>query len=525
MSIKEGAMAQQAGGAPVSLSPPDANIEDPSVALQSKIRHIARIPVEPGRMLIDGESRDASDGRTRPVTSPIHGDVFSLIPEGTPSDIDEAVHAARRAFESRKWLGLAPKERKRTLLRWADLMEAHKLELAVLETRDMGMPVQLALHVDLAGAVEAIRWYGEAIDKIYDEVAPTPDSESVTITRIPLGVVGAIVPWNFPAMIAAWKLGPAIAAGNSVVLKPSEEASLVIIRMAELSREAGLPAGVLNVVTGEGAGAGAALAAHNDVDCITFTGSGETGRKLLEASARSNLKRVSLECGGKTANIIMADAPDLTQAAQAAARAMFANQGQICNAPARLLVERPILEQVVEIVVNRARALRIGDPLDLATDLGPIVNQNQRQKILSAIDQACAEGTRFVLDGRGTAVPSSGFYVGPSVAVDVRPSSALAQEEVFGPVLAVIAFDTLDQAIAIANGTRYGLGAAFWSSDVKSVRRAAQRLLAGTVVINGIGGTAIELPFGGFKQSGFGRDRSLHAIDKYTDFKTVINRS
>lgn len=480
--------------------------------------------VAPRQMLIEGVPCDASDGTVLDVISPIDGAVLTTIPAGTAQDIDRAVVSARQAFADGRWAGLAPKERKRRMIRWAELIESHRADLAVLQARDMGMPVQLAYNGDIGSAVEAIRWYGEAIDKLYDEVAPLPGGETGMIRRVPLGVIGAIVPWNFPSMIAAWKLGPALAIGNSVVLKPAEDASLVLIEFARLALEAGIPAGVLNIVTGLGRDAGAALAAHPDVDCLTFTGSGGVGRTIMEASARSNMKRVSLECGGKSCSIIMADAADPAAAAATTARAMFMNQGQICNAPSRLLVQRSVLAQATEAVRAVAGSLKVGSPLDPDSDLGPLVNAKQHGSVHAAITRAANEGSELVSDGRETAM-TEGFYFGPTVASSVSPTSFLGQEEVFGPVLAIIPFDTPEEALAIANGTRYGLGAALWSRDVDVVQWMSDRLHAGTVIVNGIGGTAIEIPFGGFKESGFGRDRSLHAIDKYADFKSIILRT
>lgn len=494
-------------------------------ALGAAINAHATTVLAPAKALIGASFRDAAGGATMNVISPIDGKVLTTIAACSAQDVDDAVAAARQAFADRRWSGMAPKDRKLRMLRWAELIDSHRAELAVLQSRDMGMPVGLAYNADLAAAVEAIRWYAEAIDKLYGEIAPLPAHETGMISRVPLGVVGAIVPWNFPAMIAAWKLGPALAVGNSVVLKPAEDASLVLLAMARLALEAGLPEGVLNVVSGSGAQAGDALASHNDVDCLTFTGSGGVGRKILEASARSNLKRVSLECGGKSASIIMADAPDLAAAAIASTRAIFMNQGQICNAPSRLLVQRQALDEVLEHVGRTAGALRMGSPLDTTSDLGPIVNAAQLAKIHEGIESAREDGSSIMLDGRDADMPKEGFYCGPTVATGVAPSSQLGQEEVFGPVLAVMTFDTAQEAVSIANGTRYGLGAAVWSRDIDTVHAMTDRLLAGQIIVNGIGGTAIEVPFGGFKQSGFGRDRSLHALDKYTDQKSVIIRS
>ena len=495
--------------------------------LESKQRQIAeaqRLPIPTVQAIIDGKLTGAASGKTLAVISPIDGETIAAIPDCETPDIDRAVAGARKAFESRRWQGMSAKQRKRIVLDWADRVEAEKLRLAALESRDMGMPIRLAEDLEINFAIDSLRWYGEAADKLYDELVHLEDNVTAMISRTPLGVVAAILPWNAPAMIAAWKLGPALIAGNSVVLKPADDASLVCLRIAELGLEAGIPEGVLQVVTGDHK-AGAALAEHHDVDCITFTGSGEVGRKIMTASANSNLKRVSLELGGKSANIVLADAPNLAMAADVSVGFMFGNQGQVCEAPTRLLVQRGIRDSFTEEVVKRTRALKVGNPLDLRSDLGPIVNAAQHEQILARMARAEKEGVRFALDGRGADVPKSGFYLAPSIAVDVDPKSSLAQEEIFGPVLSVITFDTIDEAIALANGTKYGLGASIWSNNLENVLYATKRLIAGNINVNGGTGPVVELPFGGFKESGFGRDRSLHAIDKYSDLKNVIIRT
>ena len=491
----------------------------------SAVPALATKPLKAIQALIAGRLVSSADGRTRPIISPIDESVLGEMPECGLEDVQRAAEAARAAFDDRRWRGLPPKERKKRMLRWADLIEAERLSLAVLQSRDMGMPIRTADGGDLAAAVDCIRWYAEAIDKLYDEIAPSAPTEIALIRRVPIGVVAAIVPWNFPAMIAAWKLGPALAIGNSVILKPGSDASLVVLRMGELALEAGLPEGVLNVLTGSGASTGAALARHPEVDAIAFTGSGAVGRLMMQASAESNLKRVTLECGGKSANIIMSDAPDLADSARAAVRAMFNNQGQVCNAPARLLVQRPVAEEILESVAAHVESLKVGNPLDPTNDLGPLVNARQLDEIRSAIARGESQGARFIVDGRGASVPAKGFYLGPSVAVDVQPGDFLEQEELFGPVLSVVIFDELEEAIKIANGTRYGLGAAVWSSDIEAVQKMADRLVAGQVIVNGVGGVPIEVPFGGFRQSGFGRDRSLHAFANYSDLKSIILRA
>ncbi|MEX0954526.1 MAG: aldehyde dehydrogenase family protein [Rhizobiaceae bacterium] len=492
--------------------------------LQQRIDSEAARPVASFHALIDGKPHEAVSGKRMAAVSPIDGSILAEFPDCDEADVDLAVAGARRAFEERRWSGMGRRDRKRIMLRFAELIDRDRLELGVLQSRDMGMPAGLAINMDAAEAVSTIRWYAEALDKLTDEMLPLSERESGFVTKVPLGVVGVIVPWNFPLMITAWKLGPALAAGNSIVLKPAEDATLAISRLGALAAEAGLPDGVLNIVTGRGDRAGRAIGLHRNIDAIAFTGSGRVGAQIMHYAADSNLKRVTIECGGKTANIVLADAPDLEEAAQTAARAIFRNQGQICNAPSRLLIQRSIREGFTARVVEIASSLKVGTPLRLDHDLGPVVNERQFETVTAAIAAAQAAGVELLLDGRTVARTNGGFYIGPTIADGVAPRSTLAQEEVFGPVLAVIAFDTLDEAIAIANGIRYGLGAAIWTRDVDKAAHAAERLLAGSVFVNAAGGVNIEMPFGGFKESGFGRDRSLHAFDKFTDLKATLFR-
>jgi len=463
----------------------------------------------------------AATGATIETLNPATGAVLASLPAGDAADVDRAVATARARFEGGQWRDMKPGERKKRLLALADRLEAAAEEFAVLETIDSGKPISDTRAVDVPLALGTLRYYAEAIDKIHGEVGPTgPDRFSYAV-HDPLGVIGAIVPWNFPLLMAMWKIAPAIAMGNSMVLKPSELTSLTVMRLAELALEAGIPDGVLNIVTGTGHEAGAALAMHGDVDMITFTGSGPVGRQLMRYSADSNLKRVSLELGGKSPHIVFADSPDLDRAAEAAAWGIFYNQGQVCTAGSRLLVERTIHAEFVEKVLAVARTIVPGDPLDPATRLGAVISQKQLDGVLTRIARAQQEGATLRLGGSRARAESGGFFLDPTVFDTVSNASSLAQEEVFGPVLAVVPFDTAEEALALANGTEYGLASGLWTGSIERAHAFARRLRAGLVWINGWDACDITMPFGGFKQSGFGRDRSMHALFKYADMKSV----
>ncbi|MEZ5446684.1 MAG: aldehyde dehydrogenase [Gammaproteobacteria bacterium] len=473
------------------------------------------------RCYIDGRFVAAASGETFACTSPVDGRELAQVARGGAADVEYAVASARAAFEDGRWSRQPPAQRKRVLQAFAASILQHGEELALTETLDMGKPIRFSLSVDVAATARCINWYAEAIDKVYDEIAPTAPSALALIMREPIGVVGAIVPWNYPMIMAAWKLGPALATGNSVVLKPSEKSPLSALRLAELAVEAGIPPGVLNVVPGYGQEAGEALALHMDVDAIGFTGSTRVGRRMLEYAGRSNLKRVYNELGGKSAFVVFPDFDDLDRAAKTAAGCMFFNQGESCNAPSRLLVHEAIAEEFLQRVVAEAPAYEPADPLNVNTVMGALVDDGQLKTVMRYIEAGNGEGARCVVGGRRARQASGGYYVEPTVFDGVRNDMTIAREEIFGPVLSVIRFRDEAEAIAIANGTSYGLQASVWTSSIDRAHRVARSLRAGTVHVNQYDEDDITVPFGGYKQSGNGRDKSLHAFEKYTELKTT----
>jgi 4-guanidinobutyraldehyde dehydrogenase/NAD-dependent aldehyde dehydrogenase len=475
---------------------------------------------------IDGKYVDAVSGKTFACISPIDGVCQGQVAECESADVELAVQAARRAFESGVWSEASPVHRKKTLQRFARLIEQHAEELALLESLDMGKPVADALGIDVSASVRCLDWTAEAIDKVYGEIASTPQHELGLITREPLGVVAAIVPWNFPLLMATWKFAPALATGNSVILKPSEKSPLSAIRIAALALEAGIPPGVFNVLPGFGKGAGEPLALHMDVDGLVFTGSTGVGKHLLQCAGRSNMKRAYMECGGKSPNLVFADAPNLKEAAEAAAVGIFFNQGEVCTAASRLLVERSIKEDFVKMVVEAGKNLHPKHPFDPSAPMGALVDEGQMNRVLEYIEKGKSEGARLALGGERVMHETGGYYVAPTIFDDVAHDMTISKEEIFGPVLSVIGFDTEEEAIRIANDSDFGLAAGVWTANLGKAHRVARKLRAGSVWVNYWDGGDMTAPFGGFKQSGNGRDKSLHAFEKYTELKaTWINLS
>lgn len=474
-----------------------------------------------GRAFIDGERRWAMDSARFDNISPVDGRLLCEVARCQARDIDLAVDSGRRAFEDKRWRGLAPAERKRVLVRFSELIVTHGEELACLETLDMGKPIRYARSVDVASAANCIRWYGEAIDKVYDEIAPTPDHALALIRREPMGVIGVIVPWNYPMIMAAWKIAPALACGNSVVLKPSEKSPLTALRLAELALQAGVPAGVLNVVPGYGAEAGSPLALHMDVDGIGFTGSTKIGKQIHVMAGQSNLKRAWTELGGKSPFIVMDDCPDIERAVQAAVGSLFFNQGESCNAPSRLLVHQRIKDHFIERALQLVPQYQPADPLHPDTVMGALVDKTQLDTVLGYIQKGQQEGAQLLCGGQAALVKPGGFYVQPTIFDGVTSSMTIAREEIFGPVLSVMGFSDAHEAVRMANDHVYGLQASVWSSNLNTAHGMARALRAGTVHVNQYDEDDITVPFGGYKQSGVGRDKSLHAFDKYTELKTT----
>jgi 4-(gamma-glutamylamino)butanal dehydrogenase len=490
---------------------------DPVTAVDWAARAAALTP--PEGVYVGGEYRTAA--ATRPVVTPRDGSTLAELAWADAADADRAVAVARRAFDSGPWPRLHPRERGEVLQRFAELVEAHRDELALLVSLEMGKPIRVAHEIELRALARTLRYYGELADKEHGEVTPTAEGDLSLVTREPAGVVAAVVPWNFPLTIAGWKFAPALAAGCTVVLKTAEQSPLSMQRVAALGAEAGLPPGVLNVLSGDGPVVGRALGEHHDVDILTFTGSTAVGRHFLRYAADSNLKRVHLELGGKSPNIVLGDAPDLDAAADTAAWAIFFNSGEMCTAGSRLVVQRDVADQVVARVVESATDWAPGDPLDPATRMGPIVDERSLQRVMAQLETGVAAGARVRTGGERVREESGGPYLAPTVVTDLAPDNLLVREELFAPVLSVIEVADEEEAVRVAGDTPYGLAAALWTADLGTAHRVARRLKAGTVWVNCYEEGDLSVPFGGVKLSGSARDKSRHALDEYTDLKTT----
>ncbi|MBZ9576429.1 aldehyde dehydrogenase [Modicisalibacter sp. MOD 31.J] len=471
------------------------------------------------RAFVDDAFVAAVSGETFATVNPATGETLAEVASCDAADAEVAVAHARRAFAEGGWSRRAPGERKAVLLRLAALMEQHKNELALLDTLDMGKPIASSLG-DMAGAIGCLRHHAESIDKLYGEVAPTGEDALGLVLREPLGVVASIVPWNFPLMMTAWKIAPALAAGNSVILKPSEKSPLSALRLAQLAKEAGLPRGVFQVLPGFGHTVGKALALSMDVDCLAFTGSTGVGKQLMQYAGQSNLKRVYLECGGKSPNLVFADCKDLDAVARHAAEAIFHNQGEVCIAGSRLLVENSIREAVVDKLLAAAESMQPGDPLDPASFMGAMVDRTQYERVRDYIRRGVEEGATL-RTGSDSAAEGPGLFIAPTVFDGVTPQMAIGREEIFGPVLAVFGFDSEEEAVRLANDSEYGLAAGVWSQDIDRIMRVSRRLESGQVFVNNWAGMDQTVPFGGVKQSGNGRDKSHHSLEEYSELKTV----
>ncbi|NNU67747.1 aldehyde dehydrogenase [Rhizobium sp. WYCCWR 11152] len=467
---------------------------------------------------IDGAFGPANSGKTFKTTNPATGDLLAEIAACDASDVDDAVAKARQSFDDGRWHLQSPGERKAVLLRFAKLLEENRHELAVMESIDSGKPVRECQTVDIPDTIHTIRWHAELIDKLYDNTNPVGPNALTMVVREPIGVVGCVLPWNFPLLMLAWKIGPALAAGCSVIIKPAQETTLTTLRVAELAHEAGIPAGVLNVVTGSGKDVGEPLGMHMDVDMVAFTGSTPTGRRFLRYAADSNLKKVVLECGGKNPAVVLDDAEDLDLVAEQVVNGAFWNMGENCSATSRLIVHSKIKDELLERIGAYMREWRTGDPLDPDNRIGALVSKNHFEKVKSFLDDAKAEKLEIAHGGE----TQKGIFIEPTVVDGVTPQSRLFREEIFGPILSVTTFNSLDEAVALANDTNYGLTASVYTGSLRKAIRLSREIRAGLVTVNCFGEGDATTPFGGYKESGFGgRDKSIFAHDNYCELKTI----
>lgn len=478
----------------------------------------------PSAMLIDGKPVQGRDESRVDLVSPRNGSVVTSVPNASEAELEQAVEAARRAFDEGPWPRMAPRERKELMLKWVGLLEEHRTELATMLSVEMGKPISDAWGIELRALINTYRWYAEVADKELDEVSPVGDDALALITREPVGVVAVVTPWNFPLTLSAWKIAPALAVGCTVVHKPADLTPLTAVRIGELALEAGIPAGVLNIIPGRGSVVGRGLGLHMGVDSLAFTGSTEVGRAYMQYAADSNLKRVWLELGGKSPNIILPDAPDLQKAIDTAVWGIFFNSGQMCTAPSRLIVHKAVADEVIAGVLRGAENFQPGDPLNDATAMGPLASISRLKEVQEHVDRAVSEGSTLETGGESKQLAGElkgGAYYSPTIFTNVAPDSSLAQDEVFGPVLAITTVEDEEEAIKVANNSIYGLAAGLWTSDVAKVHRLSRRIRAGTVWVNCYEEGDLTVPFGGFKMSGNGRDKSRHALEKYTELKTT----
>jgi len=474
------------------------------------------------RAFIGGNFVDAVTGRVFETINPATGKCLAKVTECGSSDVDVAVAAARRAFDHGSWSKASPKHRKKILLKFAELIEANTERLAVMESLDSGKPIRDALAVDLPDMVESLRWHAEATDKLYDNIAPTAQDVVAMVVREPIGVVGAVLPWNFPLYLAGWKIGPALAGGNSLVIKPAEQTSLTALAIGRLAVEAGIPDGVFNVVPGYGETVGQAIGRHQDIDCVSFTGSGEVGRLFLKYSAESNLKRIVLELGGKSPALVLPGVKDLRRVAEQVATGALFCQGQNCSAGSRLIVHRALKDALIEELKAVFDEWTIGDPLDSTTRIGAMIDPGHMQRVLDYIERGKNEGAKLIHGGSRTRLESGGSFIEPTIFSNVHNDMAIAREEIFGPVLSVLDFDDIDDAVRIANDTKYGLASSIYTDDLDTAHWVSKAIRAGTVSINCFSEGDTGVPFGGYKESGFGgREKSFLAHNQYTETKTI----
>jgi len=488
---------------------------------QKEVDHFRNNQIANQKILIGNNWVPSKSGKSQSIVSPIDGNIISNLQVSDIEDVNDAVRSCREVFDRGDWSNMSPINRKKIMIKIAELIEKNMLELAVLGVRDNGTEINMAYKAEPGSAAGTFRYYAEAIDKVYGEIATTSNDFLGLIHREPVGVVGAIVPWNFPLMIGAWKIAPALAVGNSIIIKPSESASLSLLKLADLCLEAGLPPGTLNIVTGSGRITGQALARHMDIDVLTFTGSGNTGRQLLEYSAQSNMKKIYQELGGKSPNIIFADAENLEEAAKVSTMGIFRNSGEVCVAGSRLLVESKIHDKFLDLVSKYSKKLKIGDPLDINNDVGAVNSLQQLNSDLDFVEKAIDEGGTIEIGGNRINESTGGFYMEPTIISSVKKNMEVFQNEVFGPVLTVTAFKTDEEAVNLSNSTDFGLASGIWTSNLSRAHRMIRKIKAGTVFVNTYGGSDNSLPLTGVKQSGNGSDKSLHALDKFTDLKSV----